>query len=85
VRADPGRRLPPEDIGFRSLAAPGLDEDDLLAAIYGLPGSPLWGDGRPPAFEPPDGSWDADGGRRRRHEALLRRWPPAPEPPPRAP
>ncbi|MDX6556158.1 MAG: hypothetical protein QOD86_2353 [Miltoncostaeaceae bacterium] len=81
MSADPGRRLPPEDLGFRSLAAPGLDEDDLLAAIYGPPGSGvLWGDGRPPALGP-DGLRGADDERRRRHEALLERWPPEPEPP----
>ena len=81
MSADPRRRPPPEDIGFRSLAAPGLDEDDLLAAIYGPPGADvLWGDGRPPPSAS-DGSWD-DAERRRRHEALLQRWPPSgPEPP----
>ena len=77
MSADPARRRPPEDIGFRSLAAPGLDEDDLLAAIYGPPGAGvLWGDGRPPAYGPPELAWDEDAERRRRHEDLLRRWPP---------
>jgi len=84
VSAGPGRRPPPEDIGFRSLAAPGLDEDDLLAAIYGAPDAGvLWGDGRPPAYGPPDLAWDEDGERRRRHESLLAKWQPSGrEPPP---
>ena len=84
MSADPGRRLPPEDIGFRSLAAPGLEEDDLFAALHGLPGpGVLWGDGRPPAVGPPDQPWDEGAERRRRHRELLAKWPPSgPERPP---
>jgi hypothetical protein len=83
VSADPGRLPPPDDIGFRSLAAPGLEEDDLLAPIYGPPDAALWGDGRPPALGP-DGPLDPAGERRRRHERLLAKWPPSgPEPPAR--
>ena len=27
---------PPDDMEFRTLAAPGLEEDDVFAALYGL-------------------------------------------------
>lgn len=64
---------PDEEAVFRSLAAPGLDEDDLYAAMHGLPGA-LWGDGRPWAPRPVEGPWDAESERRRRHDELLRRW-----------
>ncbi|HWH14101.1 MAG TPA: hypothetical protein VNT51_05095, partial [Miltoncostaeaceae bacterium] len=73
----PGRRPPPDEVLFRTAAAPGLEEDDLFAALAGLPGTgALWGDGmpRPGAPETP---WDEERERRRRHEAALRRWPPA--------
>ena len=61
--------------GFRSLAAPGLDEDDLFAAMHGLAGTgALWGDGRPWAAGPPDLPWSEADERRRRHEALMRKW-----------
>ncbi len=70
-----------DDVVFRSLAAPGLDEDDLFAAIYGLPGTGvLWGEGRPSAFPPDDPAWDAETERHRRHEELLRKWRPEHEP-----
>jgi hypothetical protein len=66
-----------DDLVFRSLAAPGLDEDDLLAAIEGLPGGLLWGAGRPSAFRPADGEqpWSAEEERRRHHAEVLSRWP----------
>ena len=70
----------PAELVFRSLAAPGLDEDDLFAAMQGLPGrGAFWGEGRPAAFGPPERGWDPAHERRRRHEALLRKWgaPPA--------
>jgi hypothetical protein len=67
------RHLPP-DLSFRSASAPGLDEDDLFAAILGLPGTgALWGDGRP-APRCDDGAWDEERERRQRHEQILRRW-----------
>jgi hypothetical protein len=73
--------LVPDDLRFRSLAAPGLDEDDLFVAMWGLPAHGLWGgDGswsRPPADEP----WDEAAERRRRHEELLRKWESAGGPP----
>lgn len=66
-----------DDLRFRTLAAPGLDEDDLFAALYGFPGAGvLWGHGVPPAFPPGDDPWDALRERRRRHADLLGRWPP---------
>lgn len=66
---------PPEEIVFRSLAAPGLDEDDLLAALHGLPvPGPFWGEGRPWARQGDDEPWSEEAERRRRHEELLRKW-----------
>jgi hypothetical protein len=62
------------DFAFRSLAAPGLDEDDIFAAMQGLPGAPLWGQGRP--WGAPEEAWSEEVERRRRHERLLARWPP---------
>ena len=71
---------PQDETAFRSLAAPGLDEDDLYAALTaGIPGELLWGAGRPSAFAPAEEEWSADAERRRRHAEVLRRWdPPAP-------
>ena len=67
-----------DDVVFRTLAAPGLDEDDLFAAMYGLPGSGvLWGEGLPTSFAPDEPEWDAETERRRRHDALLRKWDPS--------
>jgi hypothetical protein len=82
----PGFDRPDDELVFRTLAAPGLEEDDLFAAMYGLPGKGvLWGDGRPTAFAPADEEWDAEAERRRRHEALLRKWsPPRDWPAPRS-
>lgn len=65
---------PREEPVFRSLHAPGLEEDDLFIALQGLPvPGPYWGDGWPsqPAH---DGSWDEEAERRRRHERLLDKW-----------
>jgi len=65
-----------EETVFRSLAAPGLEEDDLFIALNGLPvPGPFWGDGWPAQQRPPaDGPWDAEAERRRRHERLLHKW-----------
>lgn len=72
-----GPDAPDDELVFRTLAAPGLEEDDLFAAMIGLPGAGLlWGDGRPTAFAPAEEGWDAEAERRRRHEALLRKWSP---------
>lgn len=68
--------LRPEDLRFTTLAAPGLDEDDLFVALHGLPGALLWGDAMPSAFPPGEPTWDEDAERARRHEELLRRWRP---------
>lgn len=64
-----------EETVFRSLAAPGLEEDDLFIALQGLPvPGPFWGDGWPAPRRADDGPWDEACERRRRHEELLRRW-----------
>jgi len=64
----------PDDLQFRSLSAPGLEEDDVFAALRGLPvPSPFWGDGWP-APRDPDRPWDESAERRRRHEQLLAKW-----------
>ncbi len=64
-----------DDISFRTLAAPGLDEDDLFAAMTGTQGAgALWGDGRPWADPPAAPAWGPELERRRRHAELLRKW-----------
>lgn len=70
---------PLDDVVFRSLAAPGLDEDDLFVALHGLPvrGS-VWGEARGWTPAPVDPAWDEAAERRRRHRELMARWPPAP-------
>jgi hypothetical protein len=66
------------DFEFRSLHAPGLEEDDLFAAMYGLPGQgALWGDGRPSTFADPERRWSGERARRERHDRLMRKWPAA--------
>lgn len=66
----------PDDTVFRSLAAPGLEEDDLFAAMSGLPvPGPFWGDGWLEAAHRGDGPWNEESERRRRHERLLDKWP----------
>ena len=64
----------PDDTVFRSLAAPGLEEDDLFAALSGLstPGA-IWGDGWGRSADPAC-RWDEELERRGRHEQLLRKW-----------
>ncbi len=60
---------------FRSLAAPGLEEDDLFVALQGLPvPSAFWGEGWPALRRDDDRPWCEDEERRRRHEELLRKW-----------
>jgi hypothetical protein len=71
VSADPGG----EETVFRSLAAPGLEEDDLFLALQGLPvPSPFWGEGWPDRTRRLPGPWDEAAERRRRHEELLAKW-----------
>lgn len=66
-----------DDVVFRTLAAPGLDEDDLFAAMLGLPSiEALWGEGLPSTFPTSEAEWDAETERHQRHEALLRIWEP---------
>jgi hypothetical protein len=74
-RPDPAPR-PDDEIVFRTLAAPGLEEDDLFAARSALPqDGALWGEGAPSTFPPvePDEP-DAEAARRQRHDELLRKW-----------
>lgn len=71
----PGSYDEPDDLQFRSLSAPGLEEDDVFAALHGLPvPSPFWGDGWPAAARDPDRPWDEAAERRRRHRDLLAKW-----------
>ena len=65
----------PRDAPFRSLAAPGLEEDDLFVALHGLPvPGPFWGEGRPWGATSTTGPGTRRPERRRRHEELLRKW-----------
>lgn len=68
----PAERDWDDDVVFRTLAAPGLEEDDLIAAKSG---GTLWGAGRP-ASNPPDPLFvlDREAERRRRHQTVLARW-----------
>ena len=76
---DSGRVPPDPDMVFRSLAAPGMEEDDIFAALLGLPGTgAFWGDGHPPPSGPADEGWSEDAENRRRREEILRRWDPEP-------
>jgi len=66
-----------EDPEYRSPAAPGLDEDELFAAMQGLPGrGALWGEGRPDSFGPSESGWDAARERHARHARLMAKWEP---------
>jgi hypothetical protein len=65
-----------DEVVFRTLAAPGLEEDDLFAVRAEAPPGSVWGDGLPPAFAPSDETPDSDAERRRRHERLLAKWDP---------
>ena len=72
-----GPEIPsPDELRFRTLAAPGLDEDDIFAAVFGLPGGALWGASMPTAFAPADPDWDPTRERARRHSDLMDRWQP---------
>lgn len=71
-----------QDVAFRTLAAPGLDEDDLFAALQGMPADgSLLGGGSPGPFGPPETGWDVEAERRRRHADLLSKWAPQPDAP----
>lgn len=64
-----------DEIVFRTLAAPGLEEDDVFAAMDVLPASGrLWGDGMPSAFPSEQQPWDTDTERRRRHAEMMTKW-----------
>jgi len=77
--APDGRIGPDPDMVFRSLAAPGMEEDDIFAALLGLPGKgAFWGDAHPSPYRPSEGEWSEEDERRRRREEILRRWDPDP-------
>ena len=74
---DDARTPPDPDLVFRSLAAPGMEEDDIFAALLGLPGTgAFWGDAHPSPYGDPSGDWSEDEEHRRRREEILRRWDP---------
>ena len=66
-----------DEMVFRTMAAPGLEEDDVFAAMA-RPGEPgtLWGEGRPESFGRTEPDWSVDRAREDRHAELLRKWPP---------
>jgi hypothetical protein len=66
-----------DEMQFRTIAAPGLEEDDVFAAMYGLPGRGLlWGEGVPKRFPRTEPEWSAEQSRRDRHDALMEKWAP---------
>jgi len=70
----------PEDPETAPPVEPLLDEDDIFAAILGLPGTgAFWGSvpASPSAQQEPEWSEEAD--RRRRREEILGRWEPRAE------
>lgn len=75
---EPPERIGPDpDMAFRSLAAPGMEEDDIFAALLGLPGKgAFWGDNHPSPFVPSRDEWSEEAERRRRREEILRKWEP---------
>lgn len=67
-----------DDVVFRTLAAPGLEEDDLFAVRSRLPASgALWGEGLPSTFPPSEVEPDDESERRHRHDGMLRKWSPS--------
>ena len=76
ARSEPDA-FPDEDVVFRTLAAPGLEEDDLFAAMDAGRPDTLWGAGLPVPFaSAPEEDESPDVARRRRHDELLKRWHP---------
>lgn len=74
-------RPDPDAVRFRTLAAPGLDEDEIFAALAGsaTPES-IWGQAMPSAHPSAPEADDVETARRRRHQEVLGRWAPvAPE------
>ena len=66
----------PDAIVFRTLAAPGLDEDDIVAAMSGPSArGGCWGDGMPPPVAAPSRP-DPASERQCRHDEILKRWHP---------
>ena len=63
-----------DEAAFRSLAAPGLDEDDLFLAMQGPPGPRSLLGRRAAPGRPDTEGWCQESERRRRHEELLRKW-----------
>ena len=68
--------FPDDEIVFRTLAAPGLEEDDLFAAMDAGRSGAVWGTGVPTVFASAVEDESPEVARRRRHEELLNRWQP---------
>jgi hypothetical protein len=62
---------------FRTLAAPGLEEDDLFAVRSRPAIGAFWGEGLPSTFPPGEVEPDDESERRRRHDEILRKWGPS--------
>lgn len=74
------RTVDDDEVVFRTLAAPGLEEDDLFAAMCADARTDvIWGDGRPTTFPTTLEEADGDEERRRRHRELLTKWAPSGE------
>lgn len=67
----------PDDVTESAPTAPGLDEDDIFAAILGLPGTgAFWGSVPASASVQQEPEWSEEADRQRRREEILRKWVP---------
>ena len=67
----------PDDVTESAPTEPGIDEDDIFAAILGLPGTgAFWGSVPSSAAAQQEPEWSEEADRQRRREEILRKWVP---------
>jgi hypothetical protein len=67
----------PDDVTESAPTEPGIDEDDIFAAILGLPGTgAFWGSVPSSASAQQEPEWSEEADRQRRREEILRKWVP---------
>lgn len=78
MNVTPERSGGDDEVVFRTLAAPGLDEDDLFAARSPGGETAPWGTGAPSTFAADESvdAADPDAERVRRHRELMAKWAP---------